>query len=49
MSTTECSICNKEITNGDVRNAEPVNEGFCCKECDELWVIPVRIRAALGE
>lgn len=38
-----CSICQNEYY-GWSNNAWPVNEGRCCKECDDLIVIPARIR-----
>ena len=45
----KCSICNKEIEpdmNGwsGGNNAQPVNDGRCCNECNNNIVIPERIR-----
>jgi len=45
-----CSICGKEIIPHPIsgwdqgNNAEPVNDGRCCDECDQTVVIPRRIR-----
>lgn len=42
-----CSICFTEIppvgTWTDGNNAEPVNTGRCCNECDNNVVIPARL------
>jgi hypothetical protein len=42
-----CSICNEEIqANGDWvlgNNAEPINEGRCCDDCNWRVVIPARL------
>ena len=37
-----CSICNKEITNGN--SAYPVNLGKCCDTCNLIVVVPARIK-----
>lgn len=37
-----CSICGKEFT-GYGNNAEPVNDGICCNECNFEVVIPRRM------
>jgi|TARA_R100001460_G_scaffold7883_4_gene19845 putative lipase involved disintegration of autophagic bodies len=49
----ECSICEKEIEvqktdSGEViwdqgHNAEPVNDGRCCGDCNVNAVIPARL------
>jgi hypothetical protein len=43
-----CSICHKPIPtrNGWAggNDAEPINSGRCCDECDQMHVIPERIR-----
>jgi len=44
-----CSICHKPIPvkHGnwkDGNNAQPINDGRCCDECDWGVVIPERIR-----
>ena len=46
---TICSICGKKIpTELDGwsigNNAEPINDGRCCNECNETVVIPARIK-----
>ena len=45
----KCSICNKEILvkgggwdSGN--NAQPVNDGRCCDECNMAVVVPARLR-----
>ena len=49
MKKPICSICQKEIQpdeNGwdGTNNAEPINEGRCCHDCNNNVVIPARIR-----
>jgi len=45
-----CSICQKEIEpnpeNGwdQGNNAEPVNSGRCCDDCNNFYVIAARLR-----
>tara|TARA_Y100001963_G_C6573288_1_gene349909 strand:+ start:380 stop:577 length:198 start_codon:yes stop_codon:yes gene_type:complete len=44
-----CVICNEPIPiepNGwkGGRNAEPIKAGRCCRSCDNLVVIPTRIK-----
>jgi hypothetical protein len=44
-----CSICDRPIVPNwhgwaGGNNAEPINDGRCCDECDSLYVIPERIR-----
>lgn len=47
-----CSICFNEIpvVNGwaEGNNADPVNPGRCCHDCDAQVVIPARIRLMTG-
>lgn len=50
--TLRCSICQNPIptepggwTNG--HNAEPINHGRCCRDCNTLVVIPARILQAV--
>ena len=47
--TKTCSICQGEIdVQGTWRhghNAEPINDGRCCTECNNTKVIPARIVA----
>ena len=38
-----CSICKSEIEDKHSHNAEPVNNGKCCQECNDLWVIIARL------
>jgi hypothetical protein len=42
-----CSICGElnEEWPGDFygHNAEPINDGRCCDDCNKFWVIPARI------
>lgn len=38
-----CCICGKEIV-GYGNNAEPVENGRCCDECNMNVVIPTRIK-----
>jgi hypothetical protein len=40
-----CSICGVELPNARQRNnAQPVNNGSCCSECNITVVVPMRIR-----
>ena len=47
----KCSICKEKIT-ADPHgweggcNAQPINDGKCCHECDINVVIPFRIKQA---
>jgi len=52
----KCSICLREIdkqidpTTGEVfwdkgHNAEPINNGRCCSDCNATRVIPARLAA----
>tara|TARA_R100000152_G_C6782171_1_gene218763 strand:- start:6469 stop:6684 length:216 start_codon:yes stop_codon:yes gene_type:complete len=54
----KCSICDdyidvmmvgKERGWDDGHNAEPINEGRCCNQCNEDVVIPTRLAQVLGE
>jgi hypothetical protein len=38
----QCSICSGPVTEG--HNAEPVNDGRCCTVCNDMVVIPSRIK-----
>jgi hypothetical protein len=47
-----CSICSQPITeqlNGwtDGHNAQPVNDGRCCQDCNDSVVIPIRILVSI--
>jgi len=51
----KCSVCGMDMT-GDKygtgsNNALPVNKGRCCNGCNEVVVLPMRIRriAATGK
>ena len=43
-----CSICSAEIMPEGTwklgHNAEPINDGRCCRECNDFVVLPARIR-----
>jgi hypothetical protein len=38
-----CSICRKPYT-GYGNNAQPINDGRCCDDCNSIVVIPTRMR-----
>lgn len=40
--TKICSICKKPYT-GWGNNAQPVNDGRCCDDCNTTAVIPARL------
>jgi hypothetical protein len=42
QETRKCSICGKPY-HGYGNNAQPVNNGRCCDECNEDWVILARL------
>jgi len=47
----KCSICNKKITADPFGweggcNAQPINNGKCCYECDVNVVLPRRLELA---
>ena len=35
----KCSICEKTINNKYGHNAQPINNGRCCDECNKLVII----------
>lgn len=41
-----CSICHGKY-DGFGNNAEPINSGRCCDECNEQVVVPIRILRAM--
>ena len=41
----KCSICQKVITDEYGNNAQPVNNGKCCDNCNTTVVIPARINS----
>ena len=42
-----CSICHADW-HGYGNNAQPINNGRCCDECNMLVVIPARIALIYG-
>ena len=40
-----CSICNNEINDRFGNNAEPINNGRCCDDCNYTVVLPARVNA----
>ena len=40
----KCSICGKEISFMESNNAQPINDGRCCSECDRQFVVPIRMK-----
>ena len=47
----KCSICNEKITVDPYGwaggcNAQPINNGTCCHECDVNIVLPHRLKLA---
>lgn len=50
-----CSICFRKIEPHPLsgwaggNNAQPINDGRCCDDCDAIVVIPTRIRMMLGK
>ncbi len=43
----KCSLCDKEILDKESNNAEPVNDGRCCYDCNLEIVIPTRLSEIL--
>ena len=41
--TPVCSICHQPYQ-GFGNNAQPVNDGRCCNDCNWMYVIPARLR-----
>lgn len=39
----KCSICGEEYDDWG-NNAEPVNDGRCCKKCNWTKVLPARLK-----
>ena len=44
-----CSICNNKINDEFGNNAEPINNGRCCNDCNSTVVIPARIKEMLDD
>lgn len=42
-----CSICGGHFT-GHGNNAQPINDGRCCSDCDATVVIPKRMEMHLA-
>jgi DNA-directed RNA polymerase subunit RPC12/RpoP len=42
--TPTCSICGKPIESGFGHNAQPVNDGRCCDDCNARVVLPTRLK-----
>ena len=40
----KCCICGDEIENKTSNNAEPVKVGRCCDYCNQVVVIPARLK-----
>lgn len=45
--TVNCSLCDKDILDRESNNAEPVNDGRCCYDCNLEIVIPTRLSEIL--
>lgn len=43
-----CSICGSPTEDRFGNNAYPVNHGRCCNACNEVYVIPARMRVMMG-
>jgi len=43
-SKMKCCICGTEMEIHKCNNAEPVEHGWCCDECNRLKVMPARIK-----
>ncbi len=46
-SAVKCSICKENIGTQYGHNAQPVADGRCCDVCNDIVVIPARIKDAL--
>lgn len=48
--TTTCCLCKKnefDVRHGN--NAQPIEDGTCCNECNKTIVVPVRMLQLFGE
>jgi hypothetical protein len=45
--TKLCSICGSRF-DGYGHNAEPINDGRCCDDCNATRVVPERVEAMLN-
>lgn len=48
MNKKTCPICFK-VMKGEIFNARPVVEGFCCSDCHTAVVIPTRLKQKIHE
>ena len=48
MHRNRCSICGDSYY-GYGNNADPINAGRCCNQCNSLVVIPARVRQLRGK
>jgi hypothetical protein len=48
MTDNKCSICQCQLTAAFNHNAQPVNAGRCCDECNMRVVIPYRLLITQG-
>ena len=39
----DCSICENKIKDKYGHNAQPINDGICCEDCNYKKVIPIRM------
>ena len=45
----QCCLCSKEIIEKYSHNAEPIQKGRCCTDCNIDKVIPERIRILVDD
>ena len=43
-----CSICENNIRDKYGHNAQPINNGRCCDNCQATVVLPMRLSKATG-
>ena len=39
-----CSICKNDVRDKYGHNAQPINNGRCCENCNYMFVIPKRLK-----
>lgn len=44
----ECCICDTEISKWESNNAEPIQKGECCDDCNYQYVVPERMKQLLA-
>ena len=44
MGSDVCCICGEHLEEDTSNNADPVDDGECCKTCNEKVVLPARLR-----